>query len=67
MKKVISSTLIQSCIVAKLTVCMMLLAHSTTFSRDPEPLAIGSKAPEFDLPATDGKRYTLDDFKGKKC
>ncbi len=66
MKKVISSTLIQSCIVAKLTVCMMLLAHSITFSRDPEPLAIGSKAPEFDLPATDGKRYTLDDFKGKK-
>lgn len=28
----------------------------------PEPLAIGSAAPTFDLPATDGRRYRLDDF-----
>ena len=27
-------------------------------------LDIGAKAPEFDLPATDGKRYSLADFSG---
>jgi peroxiredoxin len=26
-------------------------------------LAIGAKAPDFDLPATDGRRYRLDDFR----
>jgi len=29
-------------------------------------LAIGSQAPDFDLPATDGNRYTLDDFSEAK-
>jgi peroxiredoxin len=33
---------------------------------DPEPLAIGATAPEFSLPSTDGKTYTLDDFKNSK-
>jgi peroxiredoxin len=28
----------------------------------PEPLAIGSRAPTFDLPATDGRSYRLEDF-----
>jgi thiol-disulfide isomerase/thioredoxin len=32
------------------------------FSADPEPLAIGAKAPEFSLPGVDGKTYTLRDF-----
>lgn len=32
----------------------------------PFTLPLGSHAPYFDLPATDGKRYTLDDFKEAK-
>lgn len=31
----------------------------------PEPLAIGSSAPDFDLPGIDGRRYRLDDFDGR--
>ena len=31
------------------------------------PLAIGEKAPAFSLPATDGKFYSLDDFKQSKA
>lgn len=35
-------------------------------SSDPEPLAIGAQAPDFSLPATDGKTYSLNDFKTSK-
>jgi peroxiredoxin len=37
-----------------------------SFATDPAPLSIGSSAPDFLLPATDGKTYTLDDFKDYK-
>lgn len=33
---------------------------------DPTPLEIGAKAPEFSLPATDGKTYSLKDFASSK-
>ena len=33
---------------------------------DPVTLAVGSKAPAFNLPATDGKTYSLASFTGKK-
>jgi peroxiredoxin len=36
------------------------------FAADPAPLAIGSPAPDFSLPATDGKTYTLADFNNYK-
>jgi thiol-disulfide isomerase/thioredoxin len=32
----------------------------------PEPLAIGSQAPDFSLPAVDGKTYSLESFKSSK-
>ena len=32
----------------------------------PFTLSIGDEAPEFQLPATDGKKYSLDDFKTKE-
>jgi hypothetical protein len=34
--------------------------------RPPAMLAIGSKAPDFDLPAHDGSRARLADFAGKR-
>lgn len=33
---------------------------------DPETLPLGSTAPPFSLPATDGKTYSLDDFRASK-
>ena len=33
---------------------------------DPEPLPIGSKAPDFSLPGVDGKTYSLNDFSSSK-
>lgn len=49
-------------------------APKTTFKANPRPvegrlvktLAIGAKAPDFNLPGTDGKFYTLNDFKSAK-
>lgn len=41
--------------------CFTLLALE-----DPEPLTIGSQAPDFSLPATDGKTYSLKDFASSK-
>ena len=38
-------------------------------ARPPAPkthLKVGDAAPDFTLPATDGKTYTLSEFKGKK-
>lgn len=38
----------------------------STLAADPAPLPIGTKAPDFSLPATDGKTYTLRDFASSK-
>jgi peroxiredoxin len=45
-----------------LLVCLSI----PVFAADPTPLAIGSKAPDFSLQATDGKTYTLNDFSKNK-
>src|SRR6266705_3526191 len=44
-------------------VCFSSLAFGAT---DPKTLAIGSKAPDFNLPGIDGKNYTLQSFKEAK-
>ncbi|HEY3405099.1 MAG TPA: redoxin domain-containing protein [Ohtaekwangia sp.] len=45
-----------------LTLLAIVFVSSATQAEDPVTLAIGAKAPEFSLPATDGKTYTLKDF-----
>ena len=35
-------------------------------AEDPETLAIGESAPDFQLKGTDGKNYRLDDFEGSR-
>src|SRR5690349_3176618 len=50
-----------------LIACLLLFVVSVAKSADdPQPLAIGAQAPDFSLPATDGKTYTLNDFKNHK-
>jgi peroxiredoxin len=41
-------------------------ARQLVDSSHPEPLAIGSAAPDFHLPGVDGKAYSLDSFKASK-
>ena len=50
-----------------LTSGLLSIAISLLYaSDDPTPLAIGSRAPDFSLPATDGKTYALKDFSHAK-
>jgi len=62
----------------KTALCLgLLIASSVSLAaqqpsqqaRPPAPkthLKVGDAAPDFTLPATDGKTYTLSEFKGKK-
>ena len=43
------------------------LAASAAFAQTPVELKVGDAAPNFTLPASDGKTYTLADFKGKQA
>ena len=43
--------------------CIMLTA---SFAFAAEPLKVGDTAPEFKLPGSDGKTYSLADFKEKQ-
>ena len=55
------------CLVAgSLVLCIVYFSSFTFFMNDSETLAIGSKAPDFNLPGVDGKNYTLAGFKDAK-
>lgn len=41
---------------------LLVAFTSKTFATDPKPLELGAKAPDFLLPAVDGKTYSLKDF-----
>ena len=43
-----------------------LLVFAMGISVQAEELKVGDKAPDFKLPGSDGKTYTLSQFKGKK-
>lgn len=45
---------------------ILFLGFELPLATDPVTLAIGAKAPDFSLPATDGKTYSLKDFAGSK-
>ena len=45
---------------------IILISLNALAAEDPAPLAIGSTAPDFSLPGTDGKTYTLSSFKDSK-
>jgi len=44
-----------------------LLVPGILSAYQPVPITLGTKAPDFSLPATDGKTYTLADFSGGKA
>ena len=43
------------------------LAASAAFAQTPVELKVGDAAPDFTLQASDGKTYTLSNFKGKQA
>lgn len=52
--------------IALLFIILVVYQVNTLALEDPAPLAIGAKAPEFSLPGTDGKTYSLKDFAAYK-
>lgn len=49
-----------------LLLVFFLFGWQSASAADPSPLAIGSSAPDFSLPATDGKTYSLKDFSSSR-
>lgn len=47
-------------------IVFFLFLCGAAFGIDPQPLAIGAKAPDFSLPGVDGKTYALKDFADSK-
>ena len=51
-----------------MVVAAMLMMAAAAHAQTPAPeLKVGDQAPDFSLPASDGKTYKLSDFKGKQA
>ena len=51
-----------------MVVAAMLMMATAGHGQTPAPeLKVGDQAPDFSLPASDGKTYKLSDFKGKQA
>ncbi len=51
----------------KISLLSLLTIFSLSVGLHAEELKVGDKAPDFKLPASDGKTYQLSDFKGKQA
>lgn len=51
---------------SRLAIAAILLAALPLTAEEPQAIALGAEGPAFELPATDGKNYTLESFKEAK-
>jgi peroxiredoxin Q/BCP len=56
--------LILVCLAAGVAACLAGVSDSAKIQEGPD---VGSEAPDFQLPGSDGKLYKLSDFHGKKA
>jgi thioredoxin-dependent peroxiredoxin len=54
-----------SLIVGATALAAVMAGSLTASAGEGEPLKVGDKAPDFKLVGTDGKQYTLSQFRGK--
>jgi peroxiredoxin Q/BCP len=54
------------CLLLVLSLAPSALALAPTALADAQPASVGSRAPDFSLPGSDGRTYALSDYLGKR-